>query len=253
MATMKGYSAPPYMNMPPREYGQAPGYYPPNPSVPPANLVRQPRYPPSGPNPYPQQEQGPSGRPYPPRGGGDFQAGGYMPQGQGQRGPRGPYPGAGAQRAPYAGRREGGPQGGPQGAQGQQRWNAPQGQQQPQQQGQGGAAMQQMPTPAVRTAPQQPQPPVVAPQQQPARAGTLNPTEIARMAPEQAKRMIGENMYPKIGHLLDEPNKGRAGKITGMLLEALDSAELLNLLEDTKALEEKLAEALRVLNEAEQT
>lgn len=238
MATMQGFSAPPYMNMPPRgDYGQAPGYYPPNPTVPPANLVRQPRYP-SGPGPYPEQGGAP-GRPFPggPRGG-DFQQGGYPQGGQG-RGPRGgPYPGGRGGAAPYpqGGRREAGPgaQGGPQGA-GQQRWNAP-----PQ-------AMQQMPTPAQRPA-QQP----AAPAAQVPRAGTLNATEIARMPPEQAKRMIGENMYPKIGHLLDEPNKNRAGKITGMLLEALDSAELLNLLEDTKALEEKLAEALRVLNEAEQ-
>jgi len=80
----------------------------------------------------------------------------------------------------------------------------------------------------------------------------LNLADIARMPPDQAKRMIGESLYPKIGQLLDDPNKSRAGKITGMLLEALDSAELVNLLEDSKALDEKLAEALRVLNEAEQ-
>jgi len=89
------------------------------------------------------------------------------------------------------------------------------------------------------------------PPQVPQRVPILNAQDIARMSPEQAKRMIGENMYPAISSMLDGPNKSRAGKITGMLLEALDAAELLNLLEDKRALEDKLNEALRVLNEAE--
>jgi hypothetical protein len=36
--------------------------------------------------------------------------------------------------------------------------------------------------------------------------------------------MIGENLFPAIAQLLDSPKKNRAGKITGMLLEALGTA-----------------------------
>jgi polyadenylate-binding protein len=238
-----GYSQPPYGMPPPRgDFGQS--YYPPNPSVPPANLVRQPQRFPGGPGQFPDQQGAPpQGRPYGP-GGYNQQMGGPQQGGQ-NRGPRGgPYPGG--RGAPYPGRRDQGPQG-QQGGAGRQQWQQPQGPPQ--------MMMQQLPP---QQQPQQPRPvavqqqqPVAPQQQQAARPGGLNATEIARMPPDQAKRLIGENMYPKIGHLLDAPNKNRAGKITGMLLEALDSAELLNLLEDNKALDEKLAEALRVLNEAE--
>jgi polyadenylate-binding protein len=237
MAQMQGYSAP--YGMPPRgDYGQ---FYPPNPSVPPANLVRQPPQRGYPANAYSEQPQG--GRPY---GGAGYPMGG--PQGGASRGPRGPYMGAGRGGPAYGGRREQGPGGqGPQGGQGRQQWN----QQGPSQ----GPPPQPMMMPMPPQAQPQAQPPRPQPQQPPAAAPAargLNPTEIARMAPDQAKRLIGENMYPKISQLLDPSNKSRAGKITGMLLEALDNAELLNLLEDNKALEEKLAEALRVLNEAEQ-
>jgi len=129
----------------------------------------------------------------------------------------------------------------------------PQGQGAPQQNFQQGAQgqqqQQQRRPPAQQQAAPAQQPVQAAPAQQ-ARA-PLNAQLLANMLPEQAKRAIGEAIYPKIASSLEGANKPRSGKITGMLLEALDITELLNLLEDSKALDEKLMEALRVLNEAD--
>lgn len=218
MAQMQGYTGG-YMGMPPRDFqGFPPGQFPPNPTVAPANLVRGAPRGGFGGVPF----QGPQGgRQFP----NQFQ------QPQGQRGGRGGY--ASNQRVPpqnFARGPQAGPQGpGPQAARGP--WPA-------------NVAPQMMPQ-------QQQQPrPAGPPAQQPTTQPRIE--EIARLPPEQAKRAVGEMLYPKILSLLDQPNKPRAGKITGMLLEAIDNAELLGLIEDTKGLDEKLAEALRVLNEAEQ-
>lgn len=62
--------------------------------------------------------------------------------------------------------------------------------------------------------------------------------------PSQQKQMIGERIFP----LIQAREPKLAGKITGMLLE-MDNTELLNLLEDEKALMGKINEALMVLNQ----
>lgn len=65
------------------------------------------------------------------------------------------------------------------------------------------------------------------------------------VAPEaQQKQMLGEALYPKIQKLHPE----LAGKITGMLLE-MENYELLTLLDDDPALQQKVNEALSVYDD----
>lgn len=68
---------------------------------------------------------------------------------------------------------------------------------------------------------------------------------LATAAPEQQKQMIGEKLYP----IVERSRPALAGKITGMLLE-IENAELLHLLENSQAMEEKINEAVHVLQEA---
>jgi polyadenylate-binding protein len=67
---------------------------------------------------------------------------------------------------------------------------------------------------------------------------------LAAAPEEMRKQMIGERLFPQIK--LQEPNL--AGKITGMLLE-MDNGELIHLLESHAALQEKIHEALQVLQQ----
>jgi len=68
---------------------------------------------------------------------------------------------------------------------------------------------------------------------------------LAAAPEEQQKQMIGEKLFPLIKSIRPE----LAGKITGMLLE-MDNGELLHLLESRAALEQKVAEAVQVLEQA---
>lgn len=72
----------------------------------------------------------------------------------------------------------------------------------------------------------------------------LNAQTLARSTPAEQKQMLGEAIYP----LIHESQPELAGKITGMLLE-MDNAELLHLVESPAALQEKVDEALRVLED----
>ncbi|KAH9820797.1 hypothetical protein DFH28DRAFT_884255 [Melampsora americana] len=74
----------------------------------------------------------------------------------------------------------------------------------------------------------------------------LSPAALAKASPAEQKQMLGEALYPQIA----EKQPEKAGKITGMILE-IDNAELLHLLENTTALDAKVAEAVQVLDEYE--
>jgi polyadenylate-binding protein len=66
---------------------------------------------------------------------------------------------------------------------------------------------------------------------------------LAQATPEQQKQMLGERLY-----MLIVPTQSQlAGKITGMLLEGLDTAELLSLVDSPLALHEKIKMALDAL------
>jgi len=74
-------------------------------------------------------------------------------------------------------------------------------------------------------------------------AAPLTAAALAAAPAEAQKQMLGERLYP----LISAHQPEYAGKITGMLLE-MDNGELLNLIEDQKALESKIDEAMDVLN-----
>ena len=61
--------------------------------------------------------------------------------------------------------------------------------------------------------------------------------------PAQAQRILGEVLYA----LIWQEQGPLAGKITGMLLEGLDSSELVALVDDRGALRGKIREALEAL------
>ena len=69
----------------------------------------------------------------------------------------------------------------------------------------------------------------------------IDPVRAA--TPEKQKNMIGESLYPLI--MAQQPEN--APKITGMLLDAMDSDELLLLLESPAALSKKVNEATKVI------
>lgn len=79
--------------------------------------------------------------------------------------------------------------------------------------------------------------------QQQAQAQPLTPAMLAAASPEQQKNLIGERLYPLIHQLKPD----QAGKVTGMLLEAMETSELINLLESPSDLLEKVKEAVDVL------
>lgn len=71
-------------------------------------------------------------------------------------------------------------------------------------------------------------------------------TELATAPESERRTIIGEKLY----HLIHASQPALAGKITGMLLEGVDIAELLHLLETPQELSARINEALEVLNQA---
>ncbi len=66
---------------------------------------------------------------------------------------------------------------------------------------------------------------------------------LAQATPEQQKQMLGERLY-----MLIVPTQSQlAGKITGMLLDGLDTVELLGLIDSPVALDDKIKLALDAL------
>eukprot|EP00038_Savillea_parva_P005881 m.160438 g.160438 ORF g.160438 m.160438 type:complete len:657 (+) comp11948_c0_seq1:652-2622(+) len=87
--------------------------------------------------------------------------------------------------------------------------------------------------------PQQPTQLAHAPGQEP-----LTASALASATGQEQKQMLGERLFP----LISDPYPELAGKITGMLLE-MDNSELLHLLEDQTALNTKVKEAVKVLED----
>lgn len=150
----------------------------------------------------------------------------YM-YGQMVPGPRGRFPGGPYQAMPANYVMVGGGRGQPMGKNGGRggpRGMKPQGgpQQPPQ--------PQQMPVPV-------PAPEMAAPK--------LSAAFLASYPPEEQKNILGERLYGMI--MKNQPQL--AGKITGMILDSCDTAEIINLIDDQNALNEKVDEAMKVLNE----
>lgn len=68
---------------------------------------------------------------------------------------------------------------------------------------------------------------------------------LATLSPEDRKRLCGEKIYP----LIAQTQPALAGKITGMILESSYVEQLVHLIEDKDTLNEKVAEALKVLKD----
>jgi len=68
---------------------------------------------------------------------------------------------------------------------------------------------------------------------------------LAPLPQEDQKRLCGEKIYPVVA----KSQPSLAGKITGMILESAYVDDLVRLIEDPEALNEKIAEALKVLKE----
>jgi polyadenylate-binding protein len=102
---------------------------------------------------------------------------------------------------------------------------------------------------SAREAPGVPQIPSVlmpVPDQQVVTPEALSLAELEHMTREQQSNLIGERLFP----MVRQHQPDLAPKITGMLLDSLNSGgleELLMLLEDPRALREKVAEAIEVL------
>lgn len=77
--------------------------------------------------------------------------------------------------------------------------------------------------------------------------GPLTTASLASATPDQQKNMIGERLYPLVFNV----NAEKAGKITGMLLDGMDTTDLLNLLETPEFLNTKIKEAMDVLEQSE--
>lgn len=90
----------------------------------------------------------------------------------------------------------------------------------------------------------------------------IQPNKMKISKNPQLANDLGEALYPKIKLALEEGCETMAeigwnlkavtaGKITGMFLEGLEEAELRNLIQNDKALGEKMAEAVEAIVEFE--
>eukprot|EP01048_Picozoa_sp_COSAG05_P015087 COSAG05_NODE_1777_length_4100_cov_290.731317_2_plen_656_part_00 len=150
-----------------------------------------------------------------------------------QRQARGPNQARGPQQG---GPQQGGP-GGPRGPKG------PRGPMQ----GQMGGPMPAGMMPAGMQMGMQPMPMQMQQQMPPPAEAGLTAASLAAAPQHQQKQMLGERLYP----LIHAAQPELAGKITGMLLE-MDNSELLLLLDSQDQLSEKIAEAIKVLDEHDQ-
>ncbi|ORZ05860.1 hypothetical protein BCR42DRAFT_361615 [Absidia repens] len=107
----------------------------------------------------------------------------------------------------------------------------------------GGGAAQGNRQAAGQRKQQQPRAAANGQEQQQQDNGALTAAALASAPPEMQKQMLGERLYP----LIHAQQPEYSGKITGMLLE-MDNGELLNLLEEQSALDNKISEAMDVLN-----
>jgi polyadenylate-binding protein len=71
----------------------------------------------------------------------------------------------------------------------------------------------------------------------------LTPTRLAQASPEDRRQVLGDALFP----LIHAQQPSQAAKITGMILEATDAGELLHLITDPPALNDKITEALQIL------
>jgi len=78
------------------------------------------------------------------------------------------------------------------------------------------------------------------------------PEEAAQLPPEERRQVLGETLYPLITANLKNASQDEnlSGKITGMILEATEVPELVQLIESPEALTKKINEALEVLRDA---
>jgi polyadenylate-binding protein len=83
-------------------------------------------------------------------------------------------------------------------------------------------------------------------QQQPPAMMPLTAGTLASASPEVRKNLLGERLYPLVA--ASEP--ALAGKVTGMLLDGMETGELLHLIESPEMLQLKIREAIEVLESA---
>ena len=78
-----------------------------------------------------------------------------------------------------------------------------------------------------------------------------NQQEFLELQEEKQRNILGELMYPKVQEKCDDHAK--VSKITGMLidLEILELEEIVDILNNEEALEERIKEALEVIEESE--
>jgi len=73
----------------------------------------------------------------------------------------------------------------------------------------------------------------------------LNQQALAALPVEEQKHILGERLY----QLIAKPQPSLAGKITGMILDSSYPEEMLQLIDNQNALNDKIEEALKVLRE----